>query len=341
MNAQIQWNKEQRLDAKNTFDGSLVYGTGHFNRSTGRDRHLDQRTRVRNFFVDGNTGKLRGEISEERSCPGCGYSEPTELFVKDGFPHGRCGRCDLVYVAPVISEEAIMKFYAEESSWTEVLFSKEQVELDEHIFAYGLDLVENLISAGRILDIGCGPGFFLEAARRRGWQVEGMEMNDRCVERLRKLDIPVSTDPLEHSDLEAGSFDAVAMWEVLEHLRHPNQALEQVRQLLKPGGVLLICVPNFGSLVNRIMHEKGGTFAGYSHVNFFEAPTLTRMQDNNGFDCVEIETIITEFDTINNYLSFANPYFDHSDAILPLLTPAYIHENLLGSRLLSLATVRK
>ena len=330
---------QERLDAKNAFDGSLVYGTGNFNRRTGRDRHLDQRQRVRNFFVDEESGKLRSDICEARPCPSCDTTDLSVLFIKDGFPHVRCSTCGLVYVAPIINEEAVMKFHETESSWTEVLFSDEQVDLDVRKFVYGLDLIEEHCSGGRILDIGCGPGFFLQEARKRGWLVEGMEMNERCVERLQQLDIAVCTAPLEHSNLEPGSYDAVAMWEVLEHLRHPRQALEMVYQLLKPGGVLLVCVPNFASLVNRIMHEKGGTFAGYSHVNFFEAPTLKQIQEERGFAVVEMETVITELGTINNYLSFADPYLDSSEAALPLLTPSYIHENLLGSRLLSLAVV--
>jgi 2-polyprenyl-3-methyl-5-hydroxy-6-metoxy-1,4-benzoquinol methylase len=337
MSLQTKQSRQERLAAKNAFDGSLVYGTGNFNRRTGRDRHLDQRQRVRNFFVDEQNGLLRTDIREERPCPSCEATDPTVLFLKDGFPHGRCSSCGLVYVAPIITEEAVMKFYEKESSWTEVLFSEEQVDLDVRKFVYGLDLIEENCLSGRILDIGCGPGFFLQEARERGWLVEGMEMNERCVERLKQLDIPVCTDPLEHSDLEPETFNAVAMWEVLEHLRHPRQALDQVYNLLKPGGILLICVPNFASLVNRIMHEKAGTFAGYSHVNFFEASTLKHLQEECGFDVIEMETVITELGTINNYLNFANPYLGDSELALPLLTPDYIHENLLGSRLLSLA----
>lgn len=333
----MEWNVEDRLRAKNAFDGSLVYGTGAFNRLTGRDRHLDQRQRVRDFFTDPKTGSLKNEICEKRTCPKCQGDEKSELFVKDGFPHVRCLSCQLVYVTPIISEEAVMKFYAEESSWTEVLFSEEQIRLDKRKFDYGLQLIEARKNSGRILDIGCGPGFFLEEARERGWQVGGMEMNVRCVERLNSLNIPVCTAPLEHSDLTDNSYDVVVMWEVLEHLRHPTEALQRVHKILKPGGVLLIMVPNFGSLVNRLMHEKGGTFAGYSHINFFEPSTLFQIQQQCGFDSIEIETVITELGTINNFLNFADPYMAKSEEALPLLTPQYIHENLLGSRLLSIA----
>ena len=340
MTVETELDPQQSLEAKNAFDGSLVFGTGHFNRRTGRDQHIDRRKRIRDYWVDADTGALRPELTESRDCPGCWGRDRRELFVKEGFPHVECADCSLVYVAPVLREEALVEYYAEEESWTEVLFNEDQVELDRRKFEYGLDALAARVAPSRLLDVGCGPGFFLDAARQRGWEVEGMEVNERCVERLRGQGIPVCTDPLEHSSLAQGSYGAVAMWEVLEHLRDPVGALCEARRLLADGGVLLICVPNFGSLVNRIMHENAGTFAGYSHINFFVADTLVKMQQDTGFEVAGIETVITELGTIQNWLSFADPYLGSADAVLPLLTPEYIHDHLLGSRLLTVATAR-
>ena len=335
------WKTEtERLEAKNAFDGSLVFGTRSFNQRTGRDRHLDHRQWIRDFFLEEETGRLRPELTQSRSCPSCGGTEHRVLFVKNGFPHVQCETCEIVYVTPILREEALSEFYEEESSWTEVLFSAEQVDLDQKKFQYGLDLIQGYGPLGELLDVGCGPGFFLEAARERGWQVAGMEMNERCVERLQELNIPVHTEPLEEAVLPEAVFDCVTMWEVLEHLREPGTALAQIRRLLRPGGVLLICVPNFGSLVNRILHEKAGTFAGYSHINFFEAATLKQMQEEAGFEVLEKETIITELGTINNYLSFEHPYLGEGETVMPHLTPDYIHAHLLGSRLLSVARAK-
>ena len=332
------WNTTaERMEAKNAFDGSLVFGTKTFNKRTGRDRHLDHRQRAREFFVDIASGQLRPGLTQPRSCPACEGRENIEIFVKDGFPHVRCQHCEMVYVTPMPSEEALLKFYEEESSWTEVLFSTEQVDLDKKKFAYGLQLIQHYKGRGDLLDIGCGPGFFLEAARDCGWQVAGMEMNERCVVLLQELDIPVHTEPLEESTLPANSFECVSMWEVLEHLQEPRVALERIHQLLRPGGVLLICVPNFGSLINRILHEEAGTFSGYTHINFFTIDTLTRMQQDCGFEVVEKESVITELGSINNYLSFEHPYFGEGETVMPHLTPQYIHENMLGSRLLTVA----
>ena len=332
------WQSDtERLLAKNRFDGSLVFGTRAFNQRTGRDRHLDQRQRIRDFFLDPETGELRPELVRPRVCPACGAAEPRPLFVKDGFPHVQCPACEMVYVAPVLNHAALLRFYEEEASWTEVLLAEDQVELDTRKFEYGLDLIVAHGGRGDLLDVGCGPGLFLEAARDRGWGVAGMEMNERCVARLRERGIPVSTRPLEDPDLDDGCCDCLTLWEVLEHLQEPRAALERVRRLLRPGGLLVICVPNFGSLANRILHEEAGTFAGYSHVNFFTGPTLAALHSNTGFELLEQETIITELGTINNHLSFEHPYLGEGKPVLPDLTPQYIHENLLGSRLLTVA----
>ena len=327
----------ERLEAKNSFDGSLVFGTQTFNKRTGRDRHLEHRQRNDYFFVDPSTQQLRPEMTSPRSCPSCGGRKYQEIFVKEGFPHLQCEDCHMVYVAPILNEEALLKLYEEEESWTEVLFSQEQMELDKKKFQYGLELIEVYRESGDILDVGCGPGFFLEAARNSGWQVSGIEMNEQCVARLREQGILIHTQPLEEADLTAASCDCVSMWEVLEHLREPRVALTHIHRILRPGGLLLICVPNFGSLVNRILHEKAGTFGGQSHLNFFTDHTLTRMQEAVGFEVAETETIITEFGTINNYLSFEHPYLGSSETVVPNLTPQQIHEYMLGSRLLTLA----
>ena len=335
------WKTEaEQLEAKNAFDGSLVFGTRSFNQRTGRDRHLDHRQRVRNFFLEEATGQLREDMAQLRSCPLCSSGEHRDIFVKDGFPHVRCTSCGMVYVTPMLREEALLKFYEEESSWTEVLFSTEQVELDQKKFKYGLDLIQGYGPAGELLDVGCGPGFFLEAARERGWQVAGMEMNQRCVERLQGLDIPVHTESLEEAVLPEAAFDCVTMWEVLEHLREPRAALAQIHRLLRPRGMLLICVPNFGSLVNRILHEKAETFSGYAHINFFTVETLSHMQEKASFEVLEKETIITELGTIDNYLNFEHPYLGEGKTVMPHLTPQYIHEHMLGSRLLTVARAK-
>jgi 2-polyprenyl-3-methyl-5-hydroxy-6-metoxy-1,4-benzoquinol methylase len=323
---------DERLRRKNEFDGNLVLGVGRFNRQTGRDKHLAGINAGRKEeFVDPATGRLRGDLSRPRACPLCSADRPRLLFTKDGFPHNRCCDCGMVYVAPVLREERLHSHYLGEDSYTRVLMNEVQMEMDRKKFRYGLELIESFVPArGRLLDVGCGPGVFLEVARERGWQVEGLEFNAWCVERVRGLGIPVVDSPLEEAQLPQGAYQCVTLWTVLEHIVEPRPFLQSIRRLVAPGGVLVVLVPNVDSLAIRILHEKAVTFYGDSHVNHFNAATLGRLLESSGFAVADCETLLTEIGTINNYLSFEEPYFGDARPVLDFLTPEYLHRNLLG-----------
>jgi len=323
---------DERLRRKNEFDGNLVLGVGRFNRQTGRDKHLaGVSAGRREQFVDPATGLLRSDLSRPRACPLCTADRPRLLFVKDGFRHNRCTECGMTYVAPVLREERLHSHYLGEESYTRVLMNEIQMEMDRRKFRYGLDLIESFVPGkGRLLDVGCGPGVFLEVAAERGWRVEGLEFNAWCVERVRRLGIPVVDAPLEQADLPPGAFQCVTLWTVLEHIVEPRPFLQSIRRLVAPDGVLLVLVPNVDSLAILVLHEKAVTFSGDSHVNHFSAATLTRLLESSGFAVADCETLLTEVGTINNYLSFEEPYFGDAPSVLDFLTPAYLHDHRLG-----------
>jgi 2-polyprenyl-3-methyl-5-hydroxy-6-metoxy-1,4-benzoquinol methylase len=244
----------------------------------------------------------------------------------------------MTYVSPVLCEERLHGQYADQDSWTRVLLNEVQQAMDCKMFAYGLDLVEELAPGrGRVLDIGCGLGTFLDLARQRGWEVRGVEVNSWCVRYMTERGIPVFAGLLQPEDLLPRHYNCVALWTVLEHLVDPKKMVALARQTLVPGGVLLVYVPNIEGLVTRILHEKSATFSGDAHVNFFNAATLTRLLRDSGFDVCECETLITELGSINNHLSFEDPYFGGAGTVLDYLTPQFIHDRLLGSRLLVIA----
>ncbi len=323
---------DERLRRKNEFDGNLVLGVGRFNRETGRDKHLaGVKAGRREQFADPATGVLRADLSRPRTCPLCSADRPRLLFVKEGFPHNRCGECGMIYVAPVLKEERLHSHYLGEDSYTKVLMNAVQMEMDRRKFNYGLELIESFVpKKGRLLDVGCGPGVFLEVARERGWRVEGLEFNAWCVERVRGLGIPVFDSPLEQAELSPGAYQCVTLWTVLEHIVEPRTFLQSIRRFLAPDGVLLVLVPNVDSLAVRILHEKAVTFAGDSHVNHFSPATLGRLLESSGFAVTDCETLLTEVGTINNYLSFEDPYFGDAQRVLDVVTPEYLHRNRLG-----------
>lgn len=97
---------------------------------------------------------------------------------------------------------------------------------------------------GRLLDIGAGTGDFLAAATAQGWTGIGVEPSDKArkIAASKQLDLKIDTP-----DLESGSFDAITMWHVLEHVPDPEAQAAELKRLLKDDGVLVIAVPNFKS----------------------------------------------------------------------------------------------
>jgi hypothetical protein len=244
----------------------------------------------------------------------------------------------MIYVNPVLREERLHSAGFREDSWNRVLCNETQLEMDRKKFRYGLDLLESYLPGrGTLLDVGAGPGVFLEVARERGWEVSAVEFNQACVRRLQTLGFSVTNTTLEDAHFEKAAFRAATLWDVLEHILEPRAFLHRLRELMAGDGILMVAVPNVDSLVCRILHERSATFAGDSHVNFFNADTLEDLLGRCGFEVMECETFLTEIGTINNHLNFEDAYLGEAKTVLEFLTPAYIHHNMLGSRLLVLA----
>jgi 2-polyprenyl-3-methyl-5-hydroxy-6-metoxy-1,4-benzoquinol methylase len=104
--------------------------------------------------------------------------------------------------------------------------------------------------AGRLLDIGCSNGAYLAAMREKGWDVEGVEFDDdaaECARNSRNLKVIQGDVEEAVCQLRENSFDVVTMWHVLEHSFDPAAALKQIHRVLKPGGIVMLEVPNFAS----------------------------------------------------------------------------------------------
>jgi 2-polyprenyl-3-methyl-5-hydroxy-6-metoxy-1,4-benzoquinol methylase len=325
---------QERLSRKNAFDASLVMGTANFNRNTGRQKGLHPPF---SQYVDPATGLIRGDLLRARNCPVCDSPPGQGLFVKDGFRHVRCPRCDLIYVSLILREDLMTKYWREELAWTRVLLSGPQMDMDQAKYDYGLDLASAYLEGRRVLDVGTGTGGFVRQAGLRGWETMALELNVESVENLRNEGIRVIVKPLELADMASGSFDLVSMWEVMEHLAEPRTVLSEARRLLSDDGALLVMVPNSASLVTRLLHEKSHTFGGHSHLNHFNPRSLSAILEGQRFEILEMETVITELGTINNHLAFEDPYLGEASQFFPFLSPELIHRNLWGSRLLVLA----
>jgi SAM-dependent methyltransferase len=135
-----------------------------------------------------------------------------------------------------------------------------------------LDLIGRYVPAGRLLEVGCGHGLLLDEARRRGYEVRGVELSASAAAYARDvLELDVREEPLEAVQPGEG-FAAIVMADVIEHLDDPLEALDRCRDLLAPGGVLCVVTPDPSSLTARL---AGSRWWGYLPAHTYLLPRLT------------------------------------------------------------------
>lgn len=149
-------------------------------------------------------------------------------------------------------------------------------------------------TGGKLLDVGCGGGVFLERMRDFGWDVCGLELAADVAQRVeQRTGITIHAGTLPHADLAPQSFDAVTLWHVLEHVPHPRDLLNSAADLLRPQGLLVIEVPNIESWT---FAEFGPQWYGLElprHLQHFCPRTLTAMLPAGKFRNVELQQIGT------------------------------------------------
>jgi SAM-dependent methyltransferase len=145
----------------------------------------------------------------------------------------------------------------------------------------------------RLLDVGCGAGYFLDAARIAGWQVAGVELSESASQVARSLlGLDVFTGALADAAFPDGAFDLVTMFEVLEHMRDPGAALREANRVLRQGGLLAIEVPNDMDAYRAALASAGNRWWVIPpvHLYYFNASTLSRWLLMNGFEPVYLAT---------------------------------------------------
>jgi SAM-dependent methyltransferase len=196
-----------------------------------------------------------------------------------------CANCGLVY-APAATEDPgqFDDRYYHEGAYADYAQDREAI----HRSAQSrLKLLERTVKGRRLLDVGCAAGYFLEAARTRGWNVTGIELSPYSIQLARAHGLEV----FEASILTPPPlplFDAVTMWDTIEHIQRPDIAVENVRRLLRPGGVLVISTGDRRSFVARALRRRWRLMSDSTHKFFFDQATLSAVLIDAGFQIVSI-----------------------------------------------------
>jgi SAM-dependent methyltransferase len=216
--------------------------------------------------------------SAHYSCTNCGHGEHGRVV--------RCRGCGLHYVSPRPAGEELADLYAS----VEDPVYQDEMDGRMRMFRRNVRNLNRHAQKGRVLDVGCSIGIFLNLAKQDGWSIAGLEPSQWCVERGRKLfgyGEEVQVGGYHHLADRGESYEAVTLWDVLEHVDDPLDALKACGAVLKPGGVLGLSTVDIGSLYAQLMGRRW-PWLMKMHLYYFDRRTIRRYLDMAGFDVLEI-----------------------------------------------------
>ena len=237
------------------------------------------------------------DASVVRPCPCCGSSQYVLDGALNGWAMARCVKCCVRYTCDVPTAQQLSALYNKVYEPGELYQAHlEERELLERQGNVPAGYYRNKIFLNRyrpfpgdkLLEVGCGVGSFLAAAKDKGWQVEGIDLSGEALSRSQAIHgLPVRCGKIEDFPLEAASYKAIVCWEVMEHLASPGDFLAEVRSLLRPDGILACSVPNWSAKV-PYPKELGPTAVPPIHLNFWDCHSLRLLFELNGFQIARL-----------------------------------------------------
>ena len=225
---------------------------------------------------------------EDVACNLCGSERSSYLFTLRDYRYltdqidfnvVRCAKCSLVRVNPRPLESDIHRYYHDDFYRGQE--SREEALKNMEPQCRAMAGHVNRYPKGRMLDIGCFRGEFMEYMRaEHGWDVAGVEFSERPP---NYFGLDIFYGDIADAPYPEESFDVVTLWAVLEHVYDPSRMLAQVHRFLKPGGAVIILVPNFNSIPGRFMRQDDVP----RHLTMFTRATLGRMLKNNSLDPID------------------------------------------------------
>ncbi|HTP07592.1 MAG TPA: class I SAM-dependent methyltransferase [Anaerolineae bacterium] len=225
-------------------------------------------------------------------CPICQTNQATPFYSKNGYSIVECAACHMRFVSPIPTSEELTAHYQNaayfegESEQGYLNYADMQKALRPH-FQRRLQVIEARLSQrGKILDVGCAAGYFLEEAQQRGWQICGMELSQEMADSAEQLlHVPIYTELAAVPDRD---FDVITLWEVIEHLPDPINTLRQLRDRLRPGGMLMLSTPNNRHWQALRAKEQWVGYRPPSHLQYFTRETLGDTLRRAGFERSDI-----------------------------------------------------
>lgn len=237
------------------------------------------------------------------NCANCNSTEKRAFYkvpdrhygIKGLFSYSICASCGLVYLDPMPDNEELMSFYPEDSYYSySVDFLKEDPKwkkLLRKVLFMEYETKDPKFSApGRMLDIGCGNGWFIFKMRKKGWDVKGVEPSKAGAEAGRKMaNLDIHHGDLLSANYPSGHFDYIRSNHSFEHIPNPNEILPEIYRILKPGGKVFIGVPNINSFDAKVFGRYWYYFGAPVHTFNYSDKTLPQLALKHRFRDINVK----------------------------------------------------
>jgi 2-polyprenyl-3-methyl-5-hydroxy-6-metoxy-1,4-benzoquinol methylase len=214
------------------------------------------------------------------NCPLCNGDPKTNKIHSAYFDFLECQDCKFIYLGYDIDTSNL---YSNNYYWHQ----KGRDRINKLLAYEDYKYIEKNIPKGKILDVGCGKGWFLKTMVEKNWDCFGVDLSGPEGKDLEGYNIYFSTDITKKTFDK--KFDIITLWDVIEHVNDPNLLLSSIHKILNSNGYLVLETPNSGSVYRKIARKYWVSYNPY-HILFFSTKNLQNLLKKNGFQIQEMET---------------------------------------------------
>lgn len=228
-------------------------------------------------------------------CPICSKNDFIAKYEINHYRIVQCNECYLVLLDKSFSQKKVIKFYETDyfdnskidKGYENYLLMEKALRKN---FGQRADKIIKDFRKNKkidLLDVGAGYGFFVDECTKRGIKAEGLEISKEALSYAKKIKIKMHAGAFE--DFKPGKkYDAVTLWDVIEHIYDPNVFLEKISQILKPNGSIYLSTGNVESLAAKMSKAKWHLFNLPEHLYFYSEKSLKKLLEKNKFKAISI-----------------------------------------------------
>lgn len=220
---------------------------------------------------------------EETNCIFCNNASSVVVIEEGGYTGRKCAQCNLIYISPRPTLAALSSMYRD---------NKANCNLEAHIRSgrckrsaakRDLKILKRYLPSGDLLEIGMGAGYFLDEARKSGFDVYGIDLNSAHVNYARsKFNLNCKTSPIDTRLFNSKKFDIIYFSNVIAHLYDPISDFKKINKILKNDGLIMFETANIAD-INDIYFKVISSFHYPDHLYYFGEQSIKTLLELTGF----------------------------------------------------------